>query len=341
MFHSLIIKDIQLHLIILMARADLLLQLVQSGTKGDRALFRKTVEAIIAEEKSKRHNVFASQLEQKLNENNSSNGQHSSLTRNDNKIDNVVSEILPQVLLQDLMLSQNTLELCEEFITEQLRADLLRSYNLEPRSKILLVGPPGNGKTSLAEAIANSLMVPMFTVRYEGLIASYLGETASRLKYLFDFIKTQRCVLFFDEFDAIGKERGDQHETGEIKRVVNTLLLQIDALPSHVVVISATNHPELLDKAVWRRFQIKIPLPKPSAHQIQDYLKKFETNFKISLGVKVSVIAGKLKDHNFSEVEDFAKDILRTHILRLPSLDIKKITQKRITQIKESYKPSV
>ena len=110
--------------------------------------------------------------------------------------------------------------------------------------------------TSLAEAIAEKLMLPFLTVRYENIIGSYLGETASRLVKLFDYVKTQSCVLFFDEFETIGKERGDTNETGEIKRVVSSLLMQMDNLPSYVIVIAATNHDVLLDKATWRRFQI-------------------------------------------------------------------------------------
>ncbi len=121
---------------------------------------------------------------------------------------------------------------------------------MEPRHRVLLVGPPGNGKTVLAEAIAEALGVGFFVVRYEYLIGSYLGETASRLRRILDYARTTPCVLFFDEFDAIGKERGDTHETGEIKRVVSTLLMQVDDLPSYTVLIAATNHPELLDRAV-------------------------------------------------------------------------------------------
>ena len=121
---------------------------------------------------------------------------------------------------------------CQDLINEQNRADLLQSYGIEPRNKLLLIGPPGNGKTSLAEAIAEALMVPLLTVRYESIIGSYLGETASRLSKLFEYVKTRECVLFFDEFETLGKERGDIHETGEIKLVVSSLLMQIDALPS-------------------------------------------------------------------------------------------------------------
>ena len=127
-------------------------------------------------------------------------------------------EKMPEKRLEQLLLPDNVVETCRAIIEEQMRADLLRSYGLEPGNKILLIGPPGNGKTSLAEAIAEALMVPLITVRYDTIIGAYLGETASRLSKLFEYASTRQCVLFFDEFDTIGKERGDQHETGEIKR---------------------------------------------------------------------------------------------------------------------------
>ena len=112
----------------------------------------------------------------------------------------------------------------EQLVEEHARADVLRAHGLEPRHRVLLSGPPGNGKTSFAEAIAEALALPFFVVRYDLLIGSYLGETNTRLRRLFDYVRTQPSVLFFDEFDAIGKERGDTHETGEIKRVVSFLL---------------------------------------------------------------------------------------------------------------------
>ena len=162
-----------------------------------------------------------------------------------------------------------------------MRADVLRAHGIEPRHRILLYGPPGNGKTSLAECLSFELALPLFIVRYDMVVTSYLGETAKRLRRLFDFVRTEPCVLFFDEFDAIGKERGDLHETGEIKRVVTTLLLQLDDLPSYCVLVAATNHPELLDRATWRRFEIKLELDHPSdehmiayfAHRLREFKK--------------------------------------------------------------------
>ena len=111
------------------------------------------------------------------------------------------------------------------------------------------------------------------------MIGSYLGETATRLKRVFDYVRTTPCVLFFDEFDAVGKERGDIHETGEIKRVVTSLLMHVDELPSYAVVIAATNHSELLDRAVWRRFQFRLSLPAPSQTELIEYFDRFLTSF--------------------------------------------------------------
>ncbi len=179
-------------------------------------------------------------------------------------VSDLLHEIVPRVRLASLHLADDVAAAAAEIIEEQHRSELLRSHNIEPRNRVLLEGAPGNGKTSLAEAIAAESMLPFYAVRYEGIVSSFLGETAGRIDQVFEFARTRRCVLFFDEFDTIAKERADEHETGEIKRVVSTLLLQIDRLPSHVIVVAATNHGELLDRAAWRRFQLRLALQPPS-----------------------------------------------------------------------------
>ncbi|HEX7668065.1 MAG TPA: ATP-binding protein, partial [Polyangiaceae bacterium] len=181
---------------------------------------------------------------------------------------------------------------------------------LEPRHRLLFIGPPGNGKTSLAEAIAGELSLPLLRVRYDAVIGSYLGETASRLARLFDHVRTRQCVLFFDEFDALGKERGDEHETGEIKRVVNSLLLSIDALPSYVVVIGASNHPELLDRAVWRRFQVRIELPPPGPAEVLVWLRRFEANTALSLGISDRAAREHLGHLSYAELQELLKALV-------------------------------
>jgi ATP-dependent 26S proteasome regulatory subunit len=319
-----------------MARSDLLIKLVQSGSSGDRHLFKKTVQAIIAEEKGKHHHQLASKLEDVIIDNQPKpyiNGNGSINGSKNLQVEKLLHKSNPKFALKDLYLEQEILTTVSEFVQEQFRSDLLRSHGLEPRHRILLTGVPGNGKTSLAEAIANELMVPFYRVRYDGIITSYLGETASRLSKLLEFVSQEHCVLFFDEFDAIGKERGDTHETGEIKRLVNSLLLQMDELPSYVVVIAATNHPELLDKAVWRRFQIKIELEKPSEKAIEKVVQDFEKRFPKKFGVSPTQFAKKLTGRSYSEIIDFLLDIQRKYVLSLPEGNLKAIAQGQLKSV--------
>jgi SpoVK/Ycf46/Vps4 family AAA+-type ATPase len=314
-----------------MARSDLLLSLVRAATQGDSVLLRRSVEALIAEERGKQHHVLATRLEEQLRR---SNGAKVSTTASppDARAQNLLHEVAPQRVLAQLILPDVVKNACEELVEEHQRADLLRSYNLEPRNRILLIGPPGNGKTTLAEAVADALLVPLFVVRYEGIIGSYLGETASRLLRLFEYVQTRRCVLFFDEFDTVGKERGDTHETGEIKRVVSSLLMQVDRLPSHVVVVAATNHSELLDRAVWRRFQLRLELPKPTQTDIAEWFARFQADLGQPLGISNSTLARRLFGLSFAEVEEFGLDIKRRWVLGIPDGSLKRITTERLRQ---------
>jgi SpoVK/Ycf46/Vps4 family AAA+-type ATPase len=322
-----------------MARADLLVALVRAARRGDDALLQRTVEALIAEERGKQHNVLADRLEESLRTNGArgfrSMGPSTSSVAPD--IQELLFEREPRRKLSDLILPKVVSDAVSELVEEQQRGDLLRSYNLEPRHRVLLAGSPGNGKTSLAEAIAEALIVPFLVVRYEGVIASFLGETTARLHRLLDAVRTRRCVLFFDEFDAIAKERGDIHETGEIKRVVSSLLLEMDALPSYVTVIVASNHPELLDRAVWRRFQLRLHLPPPTPVQLQEWIARFTDRLGEPLGVAARTIATALKGRSFSEIEEFGLDVLRQRILRGPESPVAPIVRERLAQVKAQY----
>jgi AAA+ superfamily predicted ATPase len=203
------------------------------------------------------------------------------------------------------------------------------------------VGPPGNGKTSIAEGLAEALMTPFFTVHYEALIGSYLGETAQRLKSLFEYISSRECVLFLDEFDVLGKERGDIHETGEIKRVVSSLLLQMDALPTHVVVVAATNHPELLDRAVWRRFQLRLEVQPPDQNQFGQWLKLFRKTLPEKLPTSDEILRNHLMGLSFSELEDFRLDVLRRYILKIPEDSLSGIIRVVLKELALTVKPVI
>ncbi|MCZ8107922.1 MAG: ATP-binding protein, partial [Burkholderiales bacterium] len=233
-----------------MAQADLLVSLLRAGTNGDKLGFRRTAQALIEEERMKGHRVLVSRLVKSLEPTvvHMSPSAVQKLHGNNAPQRDLFFEVTPERNLNSLVLADRIRDQVKEFVEEQHRAELLHSHNLRARSRVMLAGPPGNGKTTLAEVIAAELMYPMLVVRYDTLVGSFLGETSSRLRQLIEFAKTQRCVLFFDEFETLGKERGDTHETGEIKRVVSSLLMQIDELPDYVVVIAASNHPELLDR---------------------------------------------------------------------------------------------
>jgi len=315
-----------------MARADLLVNLVKAGSEGDQRLFRTTVEAMAAEERAKHHHQLANKLEENLRATAAPARSTEIVRAFDGGHGGLLYEIEPRRTMTSLFLEQATQQAFGELIEEQQRKDVLRSYGLEPRHRLLLSGPPGNGKTSVAEAIATALLVPLFVVRYEAVIGSFLGETSSRLKRLFDFVRTHQCVLFFDEFDTLGKERGDTHETGEIKRVVSSLLLQIDSLPSHVLVITATNHAELLDRAVWRRFQLRLLLPAPSTSQKEQWFVRFQEVVGESLGISPKTLATRLAASSFSDLEQFCSDIHRRFVLALPSANLKRIVAERLTQ---------
>jgi len=308
-----------------MARADLITDLVATGMAGDRIKFRKIVDALIAEERAKNHSVLAEKLQDLLGVAQSETGRGNGGSVLSQKVDAFVLELIPEKKLEQLVLPPDVVAVINEVVSEHHRVDLLRSYNLEPRNRLLFIGPPGNGKTSLAEAVAEALMVPLLQVRYDGIVGAYLGETAIRLRRLLEFARTRKCVLFFDEFETLGKERGDTHETGEIKRVVSSLLMQVDTLPSHVLVIGATNHPELLDRAVWRRFQVRIELPQPTRAKLAEWFAKFEQRINQRLGYSPDTLAKRLPELSFAEAEEFGTSVFRRFVLGQPESDIKRI----------------
>ncbi len=310
-----------------MARADLLVSLVKAGTTGNQALFRKTVEAIVAEERNKRHNTLAEQLVAQL----SATPAHEP-TRLSAPLERsgLYRQRIPRRRLDHLVLPEMVLETCRELVEEQQRRQLLQSHGLEPRHKILLVGPPGNGKTSLAEALASEMMVDLLVVRYDALIGSFLGETAARLSKLFEDVRSRQCVLFLIEFDTVAKERGDENETGEVKRIVSSLLLEIDDLPPHVVTVMATNHSELLDRAVWRRFEAVLELPPPPPSLMKEWLSRFEEETGFGLGVTHDTVQKKLGPLSFAELEEFALDVYRRVVLEGPDAKPKAITLRKL-----------
>lgn len=320
-----------------MARSDLLVSLVKAGASGDRSTLVSTVEAIVAEERAKSHNVLADRLHKALQS--VPVTPSSELRRAGAPGRDFVIESEPRATLESLILTLPAETLSRQLIEEQRRADLLRAQGMQPRHRVLLSGPPGNGKTSLAEAIAEAIAVPLLTVRYDALVGAYLGETNARLARLFEYARTTPCVLFFDEFDAVGKERGDVHETGEIKRVVSFLLMQLDQLPSYVVVVAATNHGELLDRAVWRRFQLRIDMPTPSVDSVTVLIDRFFNIWPDDPGMTAKAVASQMGKTSFAETFEFCQNIRRRHILSQGGETLKGILAQELRLWKTRIRP--
>lgn len=304
------------------------MSLVRAGKSGNRELFEQSVKALIAEERAQQHHTLANKIEESMYK------ARPQAPGFDERLGSLLIEREARIQFEALVLPNAVRESAEQLIEEHHRSDLLRSYGVEPRSKVLLTGPPGNGKTSLAEAVAYALMLPFFVVRYDGIIGSYLGETSARLRDVFDFVSSRRCVLFFDEFDALGKERGDEHETGEIKRVVNSLIMQIDAIPSHVLVLAASNHEELLDRAIWRRFHAHWVLPKPDRRNIDLFFSALAARNELFQELLRYDVSSSLLGLSYSELESFATDVLRQYILTSPQADLGNIIRKHTARWK-------
>jgi SpoVK/Ycf46/Vps4 family AAA+-type ATPase len=305
-----------------MPRTDLVVELVRAGASGDNRRFKGAAERMISEERAKKNGGVADKLTEALETAAPTVQQRAaqlggSASRNtDIPHMPAVAERSAQRELSTVRLPIATRKLVSTLIKEQARANELRAEGLEPRHRVLLVGPPGNGKTSLAEAIAAELGRIFLVVRYDGLIASYLGETAQRLRRIFDIARSVPCVLFFDEMDAIAKERGDANETGEIKRVLTSLLTQIDELPATCLLIAATNHPQMLDEAVWRRFQLRLTLPQPGRKDVEVYFKQAIAPLGRVPAKAVNALLEALGPASYSDAEELALSLRRRAVLR-------------------------
>lgn len=178
----------------------------------------------------------------------------------------------------EVILSKGNLESLNSFILSYQNADKLNALGIGVSNTLLLYGPPGCGKTQCAYLIAKKLNLPLVVARLDSLISSYLGTTAKNIRALFEFAQKMPCVLFLDEFDAIAKARDDSNELGELKRVVNSLLQNVDAMSNDSLLIAATNHDALLDSAVWRRFEYKMKIEMPDYDAILQMIDLFTHN---------------------------------------------------------------
>ena len=223
--------------------------------------------------------------------------------------------IYPDSNKTSVILSRSNAEKLDSFILSYQNADKLNSLGIGVSNTLLLYGPPGCGKTKCAYLIAKKLNLPLVIARLDSLISSYLGTTAKNIRTLFEFSQKMPCVLFLDEFDAIAKARDDSNELGELKRVVNSLLQNVDAMSSDSLLLAATNHEQLLDSAVWRRFDYKLEIELPDTNAIIEMIDLF-TNGSIEFSVKEKrELATAFSGLSGANIEEIIKKAFRNAIV--------------------------
>ena len=258
-----------------MASAEQLKALLKSHLKGDDDHFFSVAMQVAAHEAKLGHGKLAEELRAMIDTAKSRRGAGAPVPigRPHGELANLLEVSYPQVRLGEIILGKPLSEQIQRVIREQRHAGKILDHGLSPRRKLLLVGPSGTGKTMTASVLAGELGFPLLQVRLDGLITKYMGETAAKLRQIFDATGRTRGVYFFDEFDAIGSQRGLANDVGEIRRVLNSFLLMIEQDHSHSLIIAATNHPDILDPALFRRFDDVLHYDLPDKSQVAGLLQ--------------------------------------------------------------------
>lgn len=319
-----------------MANGKILRQLIKAGASGDSNAFRLASESIIKDERLKQHHLLANDLEkilygEKLQSTSTSKKKVLPQPPVDKERGFPLLDLKqPQRPLTEIVLTAESMGVIDEILEEHRRKDVLYSYGMQPSSKIIFFGPPGCGKTLGAEIIAFELDLPFAVVRLDALVSSFLGETAANLRRVFDFIAENPMVVLFDEFDAIGKERADSSEHGELRRVVNAVLQMMDAYPSKgkSLILAATNHEKILDSAIWRRFDEAIEFPLPDKKQLKALLSLKLRGIRRQFEIDEPDVLKVFDNRSGADVERIARRAIKHMILRSQEfLSVKDLAQ--------------
>ncbi len=306
-----------------MAAQDQIKSLIKSFGEGDDDRFFSSALQIAASEARKGHTNVAQELKlfienarKSRSATNIETGRTISIIQPKKELRGLLQAFNPKIKLKDMVLRDDVSKSLYKLIKEQQNWQLLQQYNLKPRRKILLTGPPGTGKTMTAQAIAGELRLPVFIVRLDGLISKYLGESIAKLQAIFDAMVENRGVYLFDEFDSIGSHRNQGQDVGEIKRVLNSFLINIENDESNGVIIAATNIPESLDQALFRRFDDVISYPLPDEKEILIAIKKNLKVFKFSDKKDMNEVSKLAVGLNYSDLSKACDDTVKEMLIQ-------------------------
>ncbi len=303
-----------------MATAQQIKTILKSVIEKDEARFYSTVMQVAANEARQGHGKFAQELRE-LVDRAKARGAFSTINRQPlaiaqprGELSGLLSVDYPKVRLSDMILHPKLLKRLSRILNEQRHLTKLQTHGLNPRRKLLLTGPPGCGKTMSASALAGELGIPLFEVRLDGLITKYMGETAAKLRLIFDAIEQTRGVYLFDEFDSIGTQRGLLNDVGEIRRVLNSFLMFIERDRSSSLIIAATNHPQSLDFALYRRYDDVIEYELPDQTLI---VKLLETRLQDrgDSSIEIARIAESALGLSFAEISQACEEAIKEIII--------------------------
>ena len=267
-----------------MTAAKHLIALLRSHVSGDEEQFLSVALQVAAHEARQGHGKLALQLREIVDEARSRKSligkKPVPLAKPQGELAALLSASYSDTRLSSMILPKELDHRLKRIVVEQRQQYRLREHGLSPRRKILLIGPPGSGKTMTAAALAGELNLPLFTVLFDALMTRFMGETASKLRLVFDAMASTRGVYFFDEFDAIGARRTERNDVGEIRRILNSFLQFLENDDSDSLIIAATNHPDLLDFALFRRFDDVIQYVLPDVSIIRRILRARLATFK-------------------------------------------------------------
>lgn len=320
-----------------MANADQLKALLQSHLEGDDNRFYSVAMQVAAHEAKRGHGKLAEELRLLVDQAKAkrvltpaSSSKTVPISKPRGELANLLSVSYPKSRLGDMVLNSELSRQLERIILEQRHAAEILSHGLSPRRKLLLVGPPGTGKTMTASVLAGELGLPLFQVRLDGLITKFMGETAAKLRQIFESTHQTRGVYFFDEFDAIGSQRGLANDVGEVRRILNSFLQMIEQDDSHSLIIGATNHPDILDNALFRRFDDLLHYELPDEVHIASVLKSRLSCMAVK-NTSWKRLATKALGLSYAELTRAADEVLKTALIERAE----KISEKDISQALE------